>query len=151
MNAISRDCRRRQDMFLEAYARHGIVGAAAAECGIPLGTIESWVLADTQGFKTRKAESEQLAMGVLESELHRRAVTGSDKPIIYKGTITGYYKEWSDNLLMFRLKRLNPEYKDNYQVPASTPTHATQINIHLHPDIVKNSSSDGNGVVDSDN
>ena len=46
---------------------------------------------------------------------------------------TGVYLNYLTGSQNFR-KRLDPSYKDNYQVPTSAPVAATQINIHLHPD-----------------
>jgi hypothetical protein len=122
---------RRQDAFLEAYAKAGIISPAAAVAGISLDTIYSWTTQDTYGFKARRAEAESIALGVLEMEIHRRAVEGIDKDIIYRGEKCGTTKEYSDNLLMFRTKRLDPKYKDNFVPSEARPTTATQINIHL--------------------
>jgi hypothetical protein len=134
---------RRQDAFLEAYAKAGIISPAAAVAGISLDTIYSWTTQDTYGFKSRRAEAESIALGVLESEIHRRAVEGIDKDIIYKGEKCGTTKEYSDNLLMFRTKRLDPKYKDNFVPTEARPTTATQINIHL-------SSANGEEIISID-
>lgn len=49
----------------------------------------------------------------LEREADRRAVEGTVKPLTYKGRVFGTVQEFSDVLLMFRLKALKPEqYKD---------------------------------------
>lgn len=60
---------------------------------------------------------EQEYVEKLEAEVDRRAIEGIDHPVIYKGSITDSYKEYSDNLLMFRLKKLRPEYRENYAAP----------------------------------
>ena len=70
---------------------------------------------DSYGFKKRKAWAAQMALGKLEAEIKRRGVESIDHPVIYKGEITNTYKDYSDNLLMFRTKRLDPEYRDSYQ------------------------------------
>jgi len=149
LNAISRDCRRRQELFLEHYAQHGIVSLAAADAGIPLGTVEYWDSTDTQGFKKRKIHAGQVALGVLEAEIHRRGVQGVERPIVYRGEITGVTTEYSDNLLMFRTKRLDNQYKDNYQAPAAAPAAVTAINIHLHPSVAVNQEVIEDIVTDS--
>lgn len=76
-------------------------------------------------------------MGRVETEINRRAIEGTDKPVIYQGKITGSYKEFSDNLLMFRAKRLDPSYRDNYNDRSmeNTPV-VTQINIIAPPGAV---------------
>ena len=130
----SRRCRLRQDQFLAAFAKHGIVGAAAAECGVPLATVDNWSAGDVQGFKERRAQADRMALSVVEAEIHRRAITGYDKPIVYQGAVTGHYRDWSDNLLMFRAKRLDSNYKDGVLPSTAPATTNTQINIMLHPD-----------------
>ena len=151
MNAISRDCRRRQDLFLAAYAKHGIVGVAASEAGVPLGTLNFWIMNDTQSFKSRKDSAGQVALGVLEAEVHRRGVIGVERPLVHHGRRTGdYITEYSDNLLMFRAKRLDPAYKDNYQPAPSLPNTVTQVNIHLHPDAAPATRAVAPDVVDAD-
>lgn len=116
-NPSSADLQRwaRQERYLEALSRSGSTGAAAAEAGIPVGTAQSWDFNDTHSFKRRRAVALESFMGRVEAEINRRAIEGIDKPVIYQGRITGTYKEYSDNLLMFRAKKLDPSYKDNYQ------------------------------------
>jgi len=57
---------------------------------------------------------------MLYAEIDRRAVEGVDKPVIYKGEITGTYMEYSDNLLKFRRKQRDPSYRDNYTTETTT-------------------------------
>lgn len=50
-------------------------------------------------------------------EADRCAVEGVDHPVTHQSKVTAHYKEYSDNLLMFRLKALAPEkYRDNQKV-----------------------------------
>ena len=72
----------------------------------------------------------------LEAEVDRRAIEGIDHPVIYKGSITDTYKEYSDNLLMFRLKKLRPEYRENYSIPNDQHIAVTKIIINLAPGVV---------------
>ena len=125
----------RQELFLEALSVLGSVAAACAETGIPVATVESWSLRDTHGFKKRKCWAGQHALGLIEAEIDRRGRVGIDKPVFWRGQRVDTVKEYSDNLLMFRAKRLDPAYKDNYEAPESTPETVTQIIIHLHPDV----------------
>ncbi len=131
-NAIQLDCWRRQQLFLEAYQRHGIVSAAAKEVGIPIGTVDCWENTDTQGFKKRKELAGRGALGGIEAEIHRRGVVGVDKPLHHKGRLTGdVIKEYSDNLLMFRAKRLDPQYRDAYTPEGRANVHITKIVVHV--------------------
>ena len=88
---------------------------------------------DTYGFKKRKAWALQTFMGKVEAEINRRAIDGVDHPVIHQGKITGTYKQYSDNLLMFRAKRLDPQYRDNYSAPEQNIPAVTQINIIVPP------------------
>ena len=72
-------------------------------------------------------------------EVRRRAIEGIDKPIVYKGQITKdsdgtpvTVKEYSDNLLMFLTKKLDPTYRDNYAAPA-IDSRQVHITYNLHP------------------
>jgi len=105
----------RQQLWLEAFAACGSIGEACADTGIPVPTAEHWDTVDSYGFKKRKGWAAQMALGKLEKEINRRGVEGIDHPVIHQGVITDTYKQYSDNLLMFRAKRLDPEYRDNHQ------------------------------------
>ena len=116
----------RQQLWLEAFAKCGSIGEACAITDIPVPTAEHWDTVDYYGFKRRKAWAAQMALGKVETEINRRAIEGVDHPVIHQGVITDTYKQYPDNLLMFRAKRLDPSYRDNYDdrtrenVPAQT-------------------------------
>ena len=88
---------------------------------------------------------------------------GIEKPIYYKGERVDTVREYSDNLLMFRTKKLRPEYRDNYDDRTREGTPAiTQIVIHLPPGVkdgqplvidgaAKMVPDDVDGKVDDDN
>ena len=136
-------CWTNQELFLDALARTGSIGAACSESGVGVPNAEYWDAKDTYGFKTRKSWALRAFMGKVEAEINRRAIEGVDHPVIYKGEITTSYKEYSDNLLMFRAKRLDPQYRDNHddRTREGTPP-ITQIVIHLPPGV-----SDGQPLV----
>ena len=142
-------CRAKQDAFLKVFERLGSVGATCAETGVSVHTYDQWLHADIQGFKTRRDQAAIIAMGVLEREILRRAVEGTDRDVYYKGQVVGQERQYSDNLLMFRAKKLDPSYKDNYVPSEDRPTSVTQINIHLHPSVSPNPLVDANTVIDS--
>ena len=130
-------CWTNQGLFLDALAHTGSIGAACAESGVGVPNAEFWNAKDTYGFKTRKAWALRTFMGKVEAEINRRAIEGVDHPVIYKGEISTTYKEYSDNLLMFRAKRLDPSYRDNYEVPNKGQQVAvTKIIINLAPGVL---------------
>jgi hypothetical protein len=131
-NVAQMRCWANQERWLQAFSRTGSIGGACIETGISVPAVEAWDYRDVYGFKKRKAWAAQVALGDVEREIRRRAIEGVDKPVIYQGHITDTYKEYSDNLLMFRAKRLDPAYKDNYQPqPASTIVNITQTVIEV--------------------
>ena len=68
------------------------------------------------GFAQEWQDALAIAMGAAEDEVYRRAVTGLDKPVFYKGEQVATVREYSDLLLMFLLKAHDPaKYRDNYQ------------------------------------
>ncbi len=65
-------------------------------------------------YKIAYEEAQMRATETLEAEAIRRA-SGYDEPLVYKGQKTGeYVRKHSDLLLMFLLKKRNPEYRDNF-------------------------------------
>lgn len=52
----------------------------------------------------------------LEREADRRAVEGSVRDVYYQGVVVGQERQYSDTLLMFRLKKLDPNgYRERIQ------------------------------------
>ncbi len=64
---------------------------------------------------------------LLDAEARRRAVTGVDKPVYYKGKVVGSITKYSDRLLMFLLKAHRPQkFRDGGKVKH---TGATAIGV----------------------
>jgi hypothetical protein len=97
-------------------------------------------------YKAAFELAQEEAIGILESEVHKRAVDGVEELVIYQGKLcfepqrdpNGQIKygkngrplpsttpltirRKSDALLMFRLKKLDPSYRENSQVKLATP------------------------------
>ena len=79
-------------------------------------------------------------MGKVEAEIDRRSIEGIDHPVIHQGVITDTYKTYSDNLLMFRAKRLDPEYRDTVRPTPEAAPAVTRIIIHMPPGVGNQSS-----------
>lgn len=116
--------RRLQKNFLAAWLEaDGDVQAASRVTGTHFNTYYYWLKTD-QAFQAQAEQALQKLKLVLEAEAWRRA-GGYKRDIVYKGEVTGQYNEYSDNLLMFTLKKLDQSYRDT----------ATQIGIAAHGDI----------------
>ncbi len=78
--------------------------------------------------------AEQIAADFMEDEIHRRAFDGFDHPVTYEGRITATYKDYSDNLAMFRLKKVRPEYRDSFNV--NQFAGPVQLNVNLGSKVI---------------
>ena len=104
----------RQERFLEAFSSLGGIykSAAVGECSAR--SVELWVISDAFAFQKRFQVAQDRYLEKCVAEIDRRAFDGIDKPIYYKGERVDTIREYSDNLAMFRVKFLNPEYRDNH-------------------------------------
>lgn len=68
------------------------------------------------------AEAQEEATDGLEAEARRRAVTGTLKPIFYKGEEVAQVREYSDTLLVVLLKGNRPDkFRENASIEHSGP------------------------------
>lgn len=113
------------DAFLAAYVACGNITAAAAAAGLTRDA-HYWWMRELDGYADAFRRAELMSADVMEAEAYRRAVEGVDKPIYYKGQRVDTIKDYSDVLLIFKLKGAKPEkYKDH-----SADTYNTQVNVH---------------------
>jgi hypothetical protein len=106
-------------VFLKALASSGVVTTACKKAKI----------GRTTAYKTRDEDAAfaadwdmalEAAADVMEEEAHRRAVTGTLKPVYQGGKKVGSIREYSDTLLIFRLKAARPEkYRERSDVKHS--------------------------------
>ena len=116
--------KQKQKAYLSAWlAAGGDCGKAAAVAGMNRDLHYYWLRTD-QAYQAQHETALLKLKAGLEAEAWRRA-NGYKRDIVYKGEVTGQYNEYSDNLLMFALKKLDPSYRDN----------ANNINIGAHGDI----------------
>ena len=84
-------------------------------------THDRWLEENRYGYYERFQLANMVYLGSMEAEADRRAMEGGDHPVIHQGKITATYKQYSDNLLMFRMKKLDPSYRDNYTLVLDVP------------------------------
>lgn len=111
----------RQPAFLKAYARLGSIRKAAEAVELHRDTHFAWMHRDPEyAAKFKGARAEYIER--MEEEADRRAVEGVQRPVFYQGMICGYTTEYSDALIMFRLRRLDPDaYRERQAVEHSGP------------------------------
>jgi hypothetical protein len=123
-----------KEQFLDAYAINGTVTTSVLPLGLTNGAVY-WQLDNDpefkEGFDKAKEQAKKIELETLEAEIKRRGLEGYDHPVIHQGIITDTYKKFSDNLLMFRTKKLDPGYRDNQ---AAFQLTLNQNNISLTSD-----------------
>ena len=70
-------------------------------------------------FADKWEEAIDVATDAMELEARRRAMSGVEEPIYYKGQQVGYARKYSDILLMFLIKAQRPaKYRDHHTIDA---------------------------------
>lgn len=106
---------KKDEVLFAAIAQGAPVGTALAEAGYKRATAYEWRREDPD-FATRWAEAQALAVERMEAEADRRAVEGVLEPVFHQGEVVGHVRKFSDTLLMFRLKALEPaKYRERYE------------------------------------
>lgn len=96
-----------------------------ANCGVMYQAVMAAGLSYSQFMKIRKdfpaldtlvEDAMDLYREKVAHAVHCRAVSGTEKPVYYKGAVVGYVREYSDRLLELHAKRHCPEYRDKGQL-----------------------------------
>ena len=123
-------------MVLERYAQFGTQTAACK--GIcPRQNPYEWCKKDPE-FAVAWEEAAQIYIDKLALEADRRAYEGVSNPVYQGGELVGHKQEYSDTLLMFRLKRLDPQYRDRTEI---TGKNGGPVTIRIVEDSVASSST----------
>lgn len=94
--------------FLEAFAKFGLVIAAAKEAGVARSTVYQERQRNEE-FALAWADVEEWSTEEMEQEARRRAVMGVQEPVYHRGELVGHVRKFSDTLLIFLLKARKPE------------------------------------------
>jgi hypothetical protein len=111
--------------FLDNFARTGKLYGSCELAGISNKTLDLWLVNPQFAIKFKEAKSKYLEK--LESIADLRATKGVREPIVFQGRITGHTWKPSDQLLQFRLKKLDPSYRDSVQIDTSTHQYNIRI------------------------
>jgi hypothetical protein len=105
----------KDEKFFDALSVGATVGQAARSVGYGRRTAYEWREADAD-FAARWHDAIEDAVERMEAEADRRAVDGTLKPVFHLGAEVGYIREFSDTLLIFRLKALRPAvYRERFE------------------------------------
>lgn len=121
-------------VFLKTLAMSGVVTTACRKAKISRQTAYKTREEDA-GFAMAWEEALDAAADGMEEEAHRRAVVGVLKPIFQGGKKVGSIREYSDTLLIFRLKAVRPEkYRERTDVQHSGTVEIEYVNNWRAPD-----------------
>jgi hypothetical protein len=99
--------------FLTKFSQTGSVTVSADAAHMPRCQHYTWLETDPD-YVRAFADAQDRYTEQLETEADRRAVEGTLKPVFWQGHQVGSVREFSDVLLIFRLKGLRPNtYRDN--------------------------------------
>ncbi len=115
--------------LLEARRATDYLTEACKIAGVGVRTVYDWKESDeafAEAYEAAKQQADAVYLEELRKEVKRRGLHGVEEPVIYGGKprmvkdpVTGKMvpltvRRFSDNLLMFEVKRRDPAYRDNY-------------------------------------
>ena len=102
--------------FLEVLRETGNVTLAVQHVGQSRNQVHD-VRQRSKRFAAQWDDALEDATDLLEAEARRRAFTGIDKPVFFKGEVVASIKKYSDPLLMFLLEAYDPQmFRDGGKV-----------------------------------
>ena len=137
--------------LLEARRATDYLTEACKIAGVGVRTVYDWKERDeafVEAYEAAKQQADAVHLEELRKEVKRRGLYGVEEPVIFGGKprmvkdpVTGKMipltvRRFSDNLLMFEVKRRDPAYRDSYpaiDIHASGPT-SVQIILEGGPD-----------------
>ncbi len=126
--------------LLEARRATDYLTEACKIAGVGVRTVYDWKERDeafVEAYEAAKQQADAVHLEELRKEVKRRGLHGVEEPVIYGGKprmvkdpVTGKMvpltvRRFSDNLLMFEVKRRDPAYRDNFpaiDIHASGPS-----------------------------
>lgn len=111
---------RAQVTFLKTFALTGRIAESARAAGVSKQTVHDHRKKD-EIFAELYEEALDSYRDRIESEVHRRALVGLDKPVYQKGELVGYVREYSDRMLELLAKRHIVEYSDKLEIKQAQP------------------------------
>lgn len=106
------------ERFLETLSMTCHVGISAKACALSRTTLYA-LKRLSPCFANRWHAAIEESISVLEDAVTARALHGVKKPVFQGGKQVGSVIEYSDSLLMFKLKKHRPEYRESFKIETS--------------------------------
>ena len=117
-----------QNRLLLNFSQHGVISRALEHSGVSLRRHQTWLEKDPS-YYALFIEARESWVGVVDTEVHRRAITGVLKPVFYKGEKVALVREYSDSLLTLIYKGLHPTV-NRHEI--TTPDGQPIRHVHEH-------------------
>jgi hypothetical protein len=114
--------------FLESLTCARTVKEAAESIGVCPATAYNWRNAVPE-FAAAWDEAVAQSISVYEEEMYRRGIEGWDEGVFYQGKQVGTIRQYSDRLLEFRAKRIDPGYRDQHPITDTRPPITISIDL----------------------
>ncbi len=95
-------------LFLERYSETASHKEGAKAAGVSVALVLYW-RKNNDGFEERYLKAKDAAIKFLEDCAIERGSKGMPKPVYQRGRLVGYEQVYSDGLLQFMLKAMNPK------------------------------------------
>ena len=119
----------KQRKFLRGYTQAGTIRGAMTASGVDTRWHYHW-LSTSNDYSVAFARAKDMFSDVAEGAIIGRGIHGYEKPLSYRGMLTGdTVREYSDALALAVIKALKPEYRDGNQIaigPAKISIEITQ-------------------------
>jgi hypothetical protein len=129
---VKEDTPARKQRLLEEIAKVGILEVAAIRAGIQRMQHYRW-MADPE-YAEAYAAAQRESDAKLEAEVRRRGEEGYKRAVWHMGKKVGEETVYSDNLLMFYVKRRMPEYRD---VNSTNVSMTANVQTNVRVDLTK--------------
>lgn len=123
-------------VFLEEYAKGGIVTPALQKAGVSFPTYSRWKEHDedfVNGFRLAR----EAANDVIRNEIKRRGIEGTEEPVFYMGEEVATVRKYSDTLLIFLAKSRMPEFREKQQIEHTGTISITDLVRQAAEEMVK--------------
>lgn len=120
----------RDKKFIDALLSGVGPTKAAPAAGYSVPAVYKWRKLDDE-FASAWADADEIGTEVqianLQAEIDRRAMEGVEEPVFYLGQKVGHIRKFSDSLLMFRMKKLDPSYRDSVNLNHSGQVQGVMV------------------------
>lgn len=131
--------------FIVMLGQHGNVTWALRAAKLDRGYAYDRKATDAE-FGAAWEESRRIGLDVLKDEAWRRAHEGVSEPKFHNGRICGHVQKYSDALLMFLIKQIDPSYREHFDLTlGNAGDRPFMFQMMLHPDAVKAAAAEKAG------